>query len=532
MKNLKIMPLILVLLLSLSLLPVSAMALSEPEIGANAAIIVDANSGEIYYEKNADQQVQPASTTKIMTALLVIEAVEKGDISLSDVVTVSDSCLYNLEDDSTDASPRLESGEEISVENLLYCVMLPSANEACNALAEYLSGSVSAFVSLMNERASELGCTNTHFANANGLEESDHYSSAADLARIAKEALAHPTFVQICGTYSRDIPATNVADVRELENSNKLLEEGGSYYYSPAYGIKTGFFTNAGYCLVSAAEKDDKDVICVVMGAQELGDQFLDSITLYDWFFDNHEYRQILSTMDTVATVPVEMGTSDTVGVRAEEVVSVILPNDYDASNIGYRYTLTHEENGTKLEAPVNAGDTLGEITVVEMNGDGEVVRTFGTSRLVAASSVEMSRMEYIRTQIGNLFREPTVRKIIIILILLLAVYLLLVVVYYVQRVRHLASVRQAKRERAIRQTADEAQWLSMPDEPEPAPQIDFFSGEEEPVNEKPAKEPRPDNVVPVSLRRQQEPAKKEPVRRVPPADFADDDFFDSFFKD
>lgn len=533
MKKFKILPLMLALLLTFTLLSVSAMALSEPEIGANAAIIVDANSGEVYYEKNADRTVQPASTTKIMTALLIVEAAERGDISLSEMVEATDNCLYNLEDDSTDASPRLEIGEEMSVENLLYCVMLASANEACNVLAEHLSGSVSAFVSLMNERAAELGCTNTSFANANGLEEDGHYSSAADLALIAREAMRHPVFAQICGTYSHTIPETNMADARELENSNKLLEEGGSYYYDPAYGIKTGYFENAGYCLVSAAEKDNKDVICVVMGAQEQGDQFLDTATLLDWFFDNFEYRQILSTTETVVTVPVDLGTSDTVGCRAEDVVSVILPNDYDTSNIGYQYTLNHEANGERLEAPLDAGAVLGEITVVEVDAAGNVVRSFGTSRLVAASSVDMSRMEYIRTQIKNLFQEPMVRRILTILIILLAIYVILVIFYYVQRVRHVSSVRQAKRERAIRRTEEEAQWLSIPEEKDSAPQIDYFSHEEQELIGDEYEESRPDNVVSVSAHRPAaaEPKKETPRRRVPSTDFADDDFFDSFFK-
>ncbi len=532
MKKFKILPLMLVFLLAFSLLPVSALALSEPEVGANAAIIVDAGTGEVYYEKNADQEVPPASTTKIMTALLVAEAVERGDIALSDMVTASESCLYNLEEDSTDASPRLQSGEEMSVENLLYCVMLASANEACNVLAEYLSGSVSAFVSLMNERAAELGCTNTSFANANGLEENGHYSSAADLALIAREAMKHPFFAQVCGTYSHAVPATNMADTRELENSNRLLEEDGSYYYEAAYGIKTGYFENAGYCLVSAAEKDNKDVICVVLGSREPGDQFLDTMTLLDWFFDNFEYRQILSSTETIVTVPVDLGTSDTVGVRAEDVVSVILPNDYDASNIGYKYTLTHEANGERLEAPLDVGAVLGEITVVEVDAAGNVVRSFGTSRLVAASSVDMSRMDYIRAQIKTLFQEPTVRRIITVLIILLALYLVLVVVYYVQRVRHIGSVRQAKRERALRLTEEEAQWLSIPEEEDRAPQIDYFSqavedldGDEEGL--------LPDNVVSVSARRPAaaEPKKETPRSRVPSTDFDDDDFFDSFFK-
>lgn len=532
MKKFKLLPFLLILLLAFSLLPSSALALSEPEIGASAAILVDADSGEVYYEKNAESALPPASTTKMMTALLAAEAVEAGEIGLTDMVTVSGDALYNLEEDSTDASPRLVAGEEISVENLVYCVMLASANEACNALAQYISGSISGFVDRMNERAAELGCTNTRFTNTNGLEEEGHYSSAADLAIIAREAMTHPFFAQVCGTYSYTVPATNETQARELENSNKLLEKGGEYYFESAYGIKTGYFTNAGYCLVSAAEKNDMDVICVVLGSQELGDQFLDSQTLYNWFFENYEYYQILSSAETVVTVPVEMGTANTVGVRAEDVVSVLLPKDYDDSHINYVYTLNHEAAGTTLEAPVNAGDVLGEITVVEEDESGNVVRTFGTSRLVAANSVEMSRMEYIRTQIGALFAAPVVRRIITILIVLLAIYVLLIVFYYVQRVRHVSSVREAKRERAARLTEEEARWLSIPEETDSDPGIGYFADTTAPEDDE-AGEAAGDNVLSFADHKSPAaPKAEEPRRRVPRNELADDDFFDSFFKD
>ena len=543
MKKFKILPILLVLLLSVMLMPLTALAVDEPSIGARAAIVVDADSGAAYYEKNADQTVQPASITKMMTALLTVEAAERGEIAYSDSVSASGDFTYNLDGDSSDANPRIQAGESMTVEDLLYCVMLPSANEACNILASHVSGSVDDFVDAMNARAQELGCENTHFASANGLgDEEGQHSTAADLARIAREAMNHSKFSQICGSYRHTVHETNVSEARELVNSNSLLDKDSSYYYEYAYGIKTSYSADTGYCLVSIAEKDDMNVICVVLGSQSPGDQFTDSITLYNWFFDNYEYRQILSSTQTVATVPVDLGTSDTVDVRAEDVVSVLLPKDFDTSHLGYQYTLYHETRGETLTAPLNAGTLLGEVSVVKTDDNGYAVETLGTSRLVAASTVEMSRLDYIRSQMGELFQEPVVRKILTILVILLVVYLLLVIVYCVQRVRHLSSVRRAKRERALRQTEEEARWLTLPAEDYDEPGVDYFTEPEE----RPAlkeKKSEVDKILedeefasgkivahPKKKAAQSEGKTETPRRRLPKNELTDEDFFDSFF--
>ncbi len=507
MKKFKFLSLVLICLLAASLFPVSALAVDEPEVDAYAAVLMDADSGEVYFVKNADERIQPASTTKLVTAFLVVEAIERGDIGLNDAVTASESSLYNLEFDSSHANPQIQPGEVMSVQDLLYCAMLVSANEACNILAEYVSGSVSSFVEAMNRRAEELGCENTHFTNVNGLENSDHYSTAADLARIAREAMDHDLFEQICGTQSHTVPATNLAGERNLENTNLLLDENSDLYYSYADGIKTGYFSDAGYCLVSSAEKDDMHVIGVVMNSPSQNGQFRDSITLCDWMFENFELRQVLSSTETRITVPVQMGTSETVGVRAEDAVSVILPRDYDISRVSYQYVLYHEQTGETLTAPVNAGTILGEITAVETDDSGNVTRTFGSSYLVAASTVAMSRTDYIESEIDELFAAETVRRVITILIVLLAVYILLVVFYLVQRVRHMSDLRRARRDRADRMTEEEAEWLRFPEDEDRGPSVEYFAEDDPAELEENADHP-------------------EDVRE----DY-DDDFFDSFFR-
>ena len=475
MKKFKILPIVLVVLMFTALLPITASAAGEPEITAAAAILANADTGEVYFAKNEDNRVHPASTTKMMTALLVVEAIEQGDIALNDVVTASEDCQYNMDEYSSHANPAIEPGETLTVEQLLYCAMLVSANEACNILAEHVSGSVNSFVDDMNDRAAELGCTDTNFVNTNGLEDSNHYTTASDFAKIAQEAVKHTLLLEICGTLRYTVPETEYAYERELVNTNSLLNPDSDYYYDYAYGIKTGYFTNAGYCLVSAAAYNGMDVVCVVLGGEESGDQFGDTLAIFDWFYDTYSNREILSSTDTLMTVPVELGTMDETGVRADAPVTVILPNDHDTSGLRYQVTLYDLSDGEALQAPVNAGEVLGEVTVLM---DDEV---YGTSYLVATTTVEMSRVEYLRSQLHDLFQTPVVRRIITLLIILLAIYVLLIIFYYYQRVRHLRSVREAKRQRAYRQAQEEADWLDIPeDEDGYDPGIDYFRQEPE----------------------------------------------------
>ena len=469
MKKFKSLSLVLIILLFVTLLPVSAAALDDPETDAQAVVVMDADTGDILFAKNGGQTRAPASTTKLMTALLVAEAINNGTVALSDQVTASDNCQYNLDEQSSHANPAIEPGEVMTVEELLYCAMLASANEACNVLAEHVAGSVDAFVDLMNRRAAELGCTDTHFSDANGMGGPDHYTTAHDLALIARQAVTNTLILTVCGTVEYTVPPTNVAEARQLHNTNQLLNADSDFFNENAYGLKTGYTSEAGYCLVSAGDYNEINIISVVMGCPEEGQQFSNSDRMLDWVFDNFSRRTILSSTTTLDTVPVEMGDLDSTGVRAENSVILLLPNDQDLGNVSYQVTYNHEQNGETLMAPINAGDTLGQVTVL-MDGV-----EYGTSRLVATASVEMSRLEYLRSQLTTTLQAPAVRQIITILIILLAVYLLLVLFYWIQRVRHLHSLRVARRDRAIARAQQEAQWLDIPDPADDDPNIDFF---------------------------------------------------------
>ena len=463
MKKSKILLLILILALTVSLLAPTALATEEttesteetvsvadaaPELSAAAAILMDTETGDIYYEQSIDEQRAPASTTKIMTALLVIEAIENGQFTLDDSVAAYDDCQQGMDEDSSNASPIIEPGEILSVRDLLYCAMLVSANEACNILAEYTAGSISDFVTMMNEKATELGCTNTHFANPSGLEDSDHYSSARDMALIAREAVTHDSFVALCSSSSYTVDATNINDSRSLTNTNKFVDPDSSYYNADVYGIKTGYLEVAGGCLVTAIEKDDIGIIAVILGdvVDDDGDyRYSDTAALFTWLYDNFSYRQVLSSTDSVIKVPVTLATSDTISGRPDESITVLLPNDFDMDSLEYEYIIYSERDATPLVAPVSAGTILGEVTV--RVGD----RVFGTVNIVATNTAELSKSVYLKSAVKSVLQQPIIHKLLVILIIVVALYLILSYLYVVQHSRYKRSLRQAKRDRAER---------------------------------------------------------------------------------
>ena len=232
-------------------------------VAAKAALLIDLNTGRAVYEQDADERVYPASLTKIMTCLL---ALENGN--LSDVVTVSASALDDLDADSSVAG--LQVGEQMTLENLLYCMMVVSGNDACNVIAEHIAGSVADFVRMMNQRAYELGCLNTHFSNPHGLHDESHYTTARDLSIITQAALKSENFRQIVDTYEYQLPDDNMRqNIPKLKTTNMLIYRSlsNTLYYPRAHGIKTGYTSQAGRCVISEATGDGLDLLGIVCGA-------------------------------------------------------------------------------------------------------------------------------------------------------------------------------------------------------------------------------------------------------------------------
>lgn len=269
---------------------------------AKGAILLDANTGDTLFTQNPDEILYPASTTKIMTAYLTMKYGNPDDY-----ITIPEGIYEGIPAGASSAD--LKAGEEMYVYEILQCLMIVSANEAANALACYISGSVTDFVSLMNEEATALGCENTHFVNANGLHDENHYTTARDLSKIALAAMEYDRLTEICASTSAVIPATNVSEERTLSTTNYLLSGSDfpAYGYSGAYGLKTGFTTPAGYCLVSCAYWEGMNLLSVVLGASKSETDletpvgsFTESRKLLDWGFYNYEtaltYQKYLET--------------------------------------------------------------------------------------------------------------------------------------------------------------------------------------------------------------------------------------------
>ena len=251
-----------------------------PEIAEETGILMEATTGQVLFDKEMDEIRYPASTTKIMTALLILENVK----DLSQTVTFTDVITPDLAPGNSTINAHV--GEQLTVEECLYGIMLASANEVCTQMAVYVAGSVENFVSMMNKRAAELGCENTHFVNANGLPDPNHYTTAHDLARILAEAIKNEDFCKISGSASYTIPPTNMTPYsRNLENSNALIKE-GEYHYEGVIAGKTGHTEAAKNTLVTAASRDGMTLVCVVLRSDG-ENRFIDTVSLFDYGFNN-----------------------------------------------------------------------------------------------------------------------------------------------------------------------------------------------------------------------------------------------------
>ena len=354
--------------LLLTLCPLAGAAedktLPSIDIQAKAALLVDQNTGKPVYAKNEHEQLYPASLTKIMTCLI---ALENGN--LSDVVTVSESALADLDEDSSVAG--LVVGEQMTLENLLYCMMVVSGNDACNVIAEHVAGSVTDFVRMMNQRAYELGCTNTHFNNPHGLHDESHYTTARDLAIITQAALKSENFRQIVDTYEYKLPDDNMRqNIPKLKTTNMLIYQSmsNSLYYPRAHGIKTGYTSQAGRCVISEATGDGLDLLGIVCGAAttvlDSGDLLMENFTecarLFDYGFDNYSYLTLMSPLYPVDQVKINNSAgAEAVAVAPQDEIKVLLPNDYDPDQLETKIQL----NSESVDAPVHEGDVLGSAT-------------------------------------------------------------------------------------------------------------------------------------------------------------------------
>lgn len=321
-----------------------------PEVTAPSAILIDAETGKVLYEKNADEKRYPASTTKIMTGLLAVEYGKMDETVTVDtnppLVEIGSSQIY------------LVPGEQLTMEQLLYALMLESANDAAVAIAEHISGTVEEFARLMNSRAKELGASSTNFVNPNGLHDDNHYTTARDLSLLAKHAMTLQKFRDVVKEVKYTIPKTNKQEERNyITNSNKLIWKiYDQFRYEYATGIKTGYTTKAKQCLVGSAKKEDLELISVVMGA-EGQNVYKDTVALFEYGFENFQKVDILKKDQIVTTVSVNNG-EEKINLLAAEDYSMVL-SESERENLR-----TEIETRAELKEPIRKNEVLGEIII------------------------------------------------------------------------------------------------------------------------------------------------------------------------
>ena len=321
-----------------------------PEIEAPCAILTEASTGRVIYEKNADESLHPASITKIMTLLIIFDAIDDGSISPEDTVTVSEHAAS-----MGGSQVFLEPGETQTIETMIKCIAIASANDACVAMAEHISGSEDAFVQSMNERAEALGMNNTHFVNCCGLDADGHMTTARDVAIMSRELItAHPAIHDYSCIWMDTITHVTRRGESEfvLNNTNKLLKQ-----YEWATGLKTGSTSLAKFCLSATARRNDIELISVIMASPSGKTRVSDSIALLNYgygicslYHDNN--------MPSIDVIPIKGGIKSDISVEYSSQMNYLFTNKYDASLIE-----SHAEYLEDLEAPVQKGDVIGQLT-------------------------------------------------------------------------------------------------------------------------------------------------------------------------
>ena len=398
-----------------------------PSTNTPVAFLYDVDNDAVLLDKESTTRSYPASTTKVMTALLVLERA-----NLDDVVTVSADDFGMLGEESMMSG--IKDGEQLTVKNLLACMLLPSGNDAAYVLARYVGGTWQDFVALMNEKAVELGCSDTHFANPCGLHDDNHYTCARDLALIFRAALEYPVFTEIAGSATWSLPATNQNSARALTTTDFLIQPSSDAY---ADGVvtagKTGYTSEGGKCLVVAAEKDGRHLVAVTLGGNndasygEPTSNFYGMRDLLNWGFDAWGDVDVVSSGDELGSVAVRLSEDgDTLGVVSATTLTAFAPTGLTLSDLDVRLSVP-----ASVEAPVSAGDVLGDATV---SYDG---RELGVVQVKAAKSMSWSL---------RLFVEDWLSEPIHLLIAVGAVVLLVVVLGLIANARRRAKEEQPQR--------------------------------------------------------------------------------------
>lgn len=342
---------LILLLLFISIPLVKAEETEDLAPNAKSAIMIEASTGEILFQKNKDEKLAPASMTKMMSMLLIMEEIENGNLKWDEMITTSEKASS-----MGGSQIFLKAGEKMTVEDLLKGVAIASGNDAVVALAERVSGSEEQFVKRMNTRAKDLGLKNTNFINATGLTADNHYSSAYDMSLIAKELVRHEKILEFTGTYE-DYLRKDTKSPFWLVNTNRLVR-----FKEGVDGLKTGFTDEAGYCLTATMKKDNMRLITVVMKEENTSKRSADTTKMLDYGFNIYMVQTILDEKTTIEKKKVELGKTLTTEIVPKENITILNKKSDDQKNI------TYKTNINKIIAPVKKGDKVGTIDIIEDN--------------------------------------------------------------------------------------------------------------------------------------------------------------------
>ncbi|WP_227766068.1 D-alanyl-D-alanine carboxypeptidase family protein [Zhaonella formicivorans] len=353
MRRFKVLLLVLASLAGIWSLGIKTAYAEGPKLNAEGAILIEAESGQVLFEQDANKPWYPASITKTMTLALALEAVEKGKVKLSDIVQASENaCSYG------GSQVWLDPRDQFTLDQMLIAIAVGSANDASVAVAEHIAGTEENFVRQMNAKAKELGCTNTNFVNAHGLHDDNHYTSPADMAKIARYALSFPKILEYTSIKHykfREAPKELI-----LDNTNKLL-----WRYPGTDGLKTGTTSQAKRNLVSTVQRDNLRLIAVVMGADQKGGHFAESIKLYNWAFSQFGYKQFFGKGQVAAHTKVSKGVVGEIPLIAARKVGALMNKDQE-SKIETKAIIPDY-----IPAPVKKGQKVGEIQILQ---DGKII--------------------------------------------------------------------------------------------------------------------------------------------------------------
>lgn len=406
------------LILSLCLPSCFVFAEKAPLTSAVSAILIDGETGYVLYEKKANKEMYPASTTKIFSYLVISDAIENGELALDDILVYTREMQDSMDPDGSHIE--LKAGEKMSAENLIRAMLIASGNDAATLLAATVGGSEEGFVKRMNKKADELGLDNTHFTNSHGLTDENHYTTAKDLAVAARIAMQDELFRDIVGSKTLNIAPTNKTEnERYFINTNNLISplRYSTYYYSKATGIKTGYTDAAGSCLVASAKEKDRELICVILKSESSHD---DAKALLEYGFDSFKQVEVAKKGDILGETKVKQGAGGVDHIRAVAAKNIVvtLPLDADINQVTSKIKYSVE----KVYAPVKKGDSLGMITY---SYKGDII---GTTAIVAEKDVPRHIFGFLMSLWETIWGCTIVRVIVYIILILIILFIILVI--------------------------------------------------------------------------------------------------------